>query len=271
MPELPEVELTRRALTRWTVGRPVAAVEVHDPKRFEGDAAALVGRAARGWERRGKYLIGRFDGVALLGHLGMTGKWVEDPGPERPHQRVVLRFGDGQAPARVVFIDPRRFGGCWVMPDDQLEGHPRLAELGPDPTAADFDGARLRAAAGRGAAPLKARLMDQRRVAGLGNIAASEIAWMARVHPHAPVDRVPAEAWDALAEATKEHVAWVIEIEGEGEVQYQSESEADNPFKVYGRAGQPCPRCGAAIARGVLGGRSSFWCPRCQPEAGEEA
>ncbi|PIE17220.1 MAG: hypothetical protein CSA66_06370 [Proteobacteria bacterium] len=175
MPELPEVEIVRRNLSRWMgPERAVVRVAAAAAGRIEGDLQRLVGRRAARWGRRGKVLIGAFDGgVALLSHLGMSGKWVRAPAP-RGYERIVVDLDDG---TRLALVDTRRLGRTWVVDADAVAAHPRLAGLGPDPLADGLDGPTLRArvVAGR-PGPLKTRLLDQARLAGFGNICVAEAA-----------------------------------------------------------------------------------------------
>lgn len=273
MPELPEVEAARRLLSRWTIGRKVAAVDVKDLARITLAPAELIGRTITAWTRRGKLLVAPLDdGVsALVGHLGMTGKWVADPPADRPHQRVVLHFAKAaHKPRTVALVDPRRWGELAVVP---LASDP-MAHLGPDALDSvndvHFGAAGLRAAL-EGARPsptarLKDRLVDQARLAGLGNIAASEIAFRARLSPYAKVAALPAAAWARLVDAIREHLgATIAALDGHSEIDYLSDG-GDNTFLVYGREGLPCPRCQTPIIRTVHAARATFHCPTCQPE-----
>ncbi|TNF29452.1 MAG: hypothetical protein EP329_15660 [Deltaproteobacteria bacterium] len=266
MPELPEVEIVRRNLERWTVGRAIVAIGAPDLGRVDGDPGALVGRRVRAWRRRGKLLLGELAGAdgddGLLGvvsHLGMTGKWVREPG-DRRFVRMTWTLDDGLT---VGLVDARRLGRTFVFAGPP-DAHPRVASLGPDPLHDGLDGATLRARLGRGRAPLKSRLMEQGRVAGLGNICVVEACFRAGVHPHTPLSDVPADRWDALAAGAVAHIHKTLADEAGDEVAYVNEG-GPNPFLAYGREGEPCPHCGDAIVRAVLAGRPSFFCPSCQP------
>jgi formamidopyrimidine-DNA glycosylase len=260
MPELPEVEIVRRNLTRWTVGRTVVRVDAPDQGRLDGDPEALVGRRVRAWRRRGKLLLGELDGdLGVLSHLGMTGKWVHAPG-DRRFVRLTLTLDDGGV---VGLVDARRLGRTTIL-RGRPEDHPTARALGPDPLLDGLTGATLRARLGGGRAPLKQRLLEQGRVAGLGNICVVEACHRARLHPHTPLDAVPDGAWDALAAAALDHIAATLEAEDGDEVAYVNEG-GDNAFLAYGKAGSPCSFCGAIIARAVLAGRPSYYCPACQP------
>ena len=262
MPELPEVEIQRRMLHDISTGARIERVERRDEARFEGEAKRLTGLTIQGWRRQGKYLIADLGQWSMLSHLGMTGQWILNADPDRRHQRVVLHFDNGQ---RVGLIDPRRFGWTWILPSKELHDHPRLATLGLDPLSADFTAQALMTAVGARRTALKNRLMDQKVVAGLGNIALSELCWRASVHPHLPCREIQEDAWPRIVAATIAHIDYVLEVEEGDEIVYLGYEGAVNPFVCYGRAGQGCPRCDAPFIKGQLAGRASYWCPSCQP------
>ncbi len=267
MPELPEVEINRRNLERWTLGRRVGGLCALDPARFEGVASALAGLRFSAWRRHGKLLQGRLeDGSVLQSHLGMTGQWVADPAPDRRGLRVIVALSGAQAPARVGLVDPRRFGRTVVLPPGH-PGAPRaLARLGPDAMRTPLSPQALGAGLGRRSTPLKSRLMDQSFIAGLGNIAVVEIAHRARLHPHVPVHRLGPADHARITGAIAAHIAYVLDVEGGDEIAYLGSASAVNPFLCYGREGEPCPDCATPFVRGALSGRPSFWCPACQPD-----
>jgi len=266
MPELPEVEIVRRNLERWTVGRVVVAVDAPDLGRTEGDPTAIVGRRVLSWRRRGKLLLGALDGgIGVVSHLGMTGKWVREPN-ERRFVRARWTLDDG---GTVGLVDARRLGRTFVF-SGVPDGHPAVAKLGVDPVHDGLDGEPLRARLGRGRAPLKQRLLEQHRVAGLGNICVVEACFRAAVHPHTPLDAVPADRWGPLAAGALDHIAATLLAEDGDEVAYVNEGGA-NTFLAYGREGEPCPRCATPLRREVLAGRPSFFCPACQPPPSRSA
>lgn len=277
MPELPEVELARRDLIRWTVGREILTTTVADPSvvrstistnpadQLAGGAEtlqdALTGRIVEGVSRVGKRLAVRFDGeTSLLVHLGMSGKWVRRDRPTVRHGRLRLDVGDDDA---VWFIDTRRFGCVVPVPSEGLDEALRSG-LGPDALDEALDGPGLSARVQTRAA-IKTALLDQTRLAGVGNIQAGEALWRARIRPDRPASSLSTAEWDALATAIPEQLRWTLDVEGQGEIVYVSEWGSRNPFAVYKRAGEPCPRCETSIERTVHSGRSSFWCPACQP------
>lgn len=270
MPELPEVEVARRWLSRWSAGRAVVDVRVEDPACVrprldtrpsaalpDGAAAlrSLVGEA-RGVVRRGKRLGWASGCGAVLVHLGMTGHWVRRTSDEVPRfGRCGLVLDDG---ATLWFTDARRFG-CLVP----VASFDALGEgLGPDALDEPCDGEALaRRVGGRG--PIKPRLLDQGRLAGLGNIHAAEALWRAGLAPDRSADALDGAAWARLADAIVAQLRFGLEVTDAEEVVYLSDGGA-NPFTVYGREGAACPRCGGSVQRRIQAGRSTFWCPGCQ-------
>jgi formamidopyrimidine-DNA glycosylase len=273
VPELPEVETIVRGLSPVLRGRRVAGVwgsglPLHLARAVDLGAlrAVSVGRAFAGARRIGKYILLEVEGGAGAGvgvHLGMTGRLRVQPAgaPRDRHTHVVFRL-DGDDELR--FVDPRRFG--WVAAGAPLAALPELADLGPDPLA-DLDAAALEAALAGVRAPIKAFLLDQRRIAGIGNIYACEALFLAGVHPTAPAGRVRRRA-PALLAAVREALEGGIARRGTTLRDYVDADglPGDNAgaLLVYGREGLPCPRCGAAVRRRVDAGRSTFFCPRCQ-------
>ncbi len=279
MPELPEVEIVRENLARWTVDRPLIAVAVepgHERRvHAEEGLEALVGDWFRAWHRRGKYLLGELaSGRTVLSHLGMTGKWVATPG-ERRFQRIGLTFGgsDG-SPRDVALVDRRRLSLTWLLAADVASSHPRIASLGPEPWSADpasclgppaegplyaerFAGLRR---------PLQLALMDGSRVAGIGNITALEACFSAQVHPATPTQTLTQADWARIAAGVRQHIVRTLDDERGDEVMYVNDGAGETAFDVYGRAGEPCRRCAQLLRSAKLGGRPSTWCPACQPQ-----
>ena len=279
MPELPEVETTRRGLLPHVVGRTVAQVLLRRPDlrwpipRELG--ALLPGQRIDAIRRRAKYLLlDTAAGSALL-HLGMSGSLRVLPAdtPVRAHDHVdiALRPDAGQ-PARVLrFHDPRRFGCLlWQAPG---ETHPLLAGLGPEPLSDAFDGAAFNGdylfARSRGrAAPVKTFLMDQSVVVGVGNIYAAEALFLAGISPLRAAGKVSRERYGALAKAVQAILAQAIARGGTTLRDFTSPDGAPGYFVqellAYGRGGQPCPRCGRALKQANIGQRASVWCGHCQ-------
>lgn len=265
VPEIAEVEFTRRHLNDWTHTRAVATFEVRDRSRMAGDERSLVGCRMLGWERRGKLLLGRFSGgMAMLSHLGMTGKWVLDPPTDRRHQRLVMTLSRGRT---LALVDTRRFGWTMVGTEEACRSHPRWSNIGPDCLDEAWTGERLAGACLPSRQVLKDRLMNQRVIAGLGNIALVELAFRAGIHPHSPAQALTRTQWEAVTRGMEEHVREVLRVETGGEIGYVGEAKSTNPFAIYGRAGEPCPTCQAPIFRVVWKARPTFFCQACQPLA----
>lgn len=271
MPELPEVEFAARALRRWMEGRRIVAAEAPPSRIFRGsereDFVRLLPGTELEWiERRGKYLLFGFTkGVGLLGHLGMTGKWMRVPQGQAPpsHVRASLELDSGET---IAYRDPRLFGRIAVHRADELFSLPEIRGLGPDPLIDGVDADRLRGRLSRSERPVKVALMDQAVIAGIGNIQATEALFLARIHPARPASSLRPEEVRKLAAAILESIHDTLEVQGEGDaITYVEEARSKNPFRVYGRAGSPCPRCGTALEKVELGGRTSVFCPRCQP------
>jgi len=251
MPELPEAERARRQLER-VVGREIVAVDDRDtyvcrPHAPGEMAAALVGHRLVDTHRRGKFLWAETDGGPALGlHLGMAGSLTVDDAPspedEAHPPRFALDFAGG---GRLALRDKRRLGRAVLEPD--------ISHVGPD--AAEVGREEFRSRVGRGSASLKARLLDQGVVAGVGNLLADEILWRARLSPRRPAGDLSVEELDALRRAVRAAIRDAIRRGG-------AHTGRLNPQRVRGGR---CPRCGAELSRATIGGRTTFWCPACQP------
>lgn len=277
MPELPEVETVRRLLDSTVRGRLIRAARTSrlalHGRPLSGLARALRGRTIRKLERRGKFLLVRLDaGRTLLSHLGMSGRWLFYPDqPERGLEHVHLRldFADG---TKLLYQDPRRFGMLRVVADAKLDEDPSLELLGPDPLASPPTGKGLAQLGRVGRLAVKHFLLDQRRIAGLGNIYASEVLHRAGVDPRRIARSLARPEWDAIAREIRAVLAEAIERSGTTFSMYRTvwgESGGyGDRLRVYDRAGDPCRRCGTAIRRIVQGQRSTFFCPVCQARKG---
>ncbi len=270
MPELPEVETTRRGIEPHLLGRTVSRVIVRNrqlrwpvPARLD---ATLRGQRIEHVRRRGKYLLLGFEQGSLILHLGMSGSLrilpVNQPGEK--HEHVEWQLDDGHC---LRLRDPRRFGAVLWTRRDPLE-HRLLAHLGPEPLSEAFDGDGLHArAAGRRQA-VKPFLMDSRIVVGVGNIYASEALFLAGIHPRRAAGRISLARCRQLATAIKQVLAEAIEQGGTTLRDFTGSDGRPGYFKqrlnVYGRAGESCPRCGQPIRQQVIGQRASYYCPRCQ-------
>jgi formamidopyrimidine-DNA glycosylase len=255
-------------------GRVVRAVKLSG-KRLRGPVSPassrrLVGRRVERTGRVGKYLFLHFDsGLTMLSHLGMSGRWLFSEGPPEAklsHVHVTLDFEDGSV---LRFQDPRRFGMMRVVPTATLDREPELAELGPDPVAEPPDGPALRARARGRTVAIKTFLLDQRQVAGIGNIYASEILHRARVHPARRAGRLDGAEWSAIARETSLVLEEAISRFGTTFSMYRTlwnePGQYGDRLRVYDRDGKPCRNCGRPIRRVVQGQRSTFFCPTCQP------
>ena len=275
MPELPEVETVMRGLAKALTGRRLARVEQHRadlrfplPERF---AARLEGRRIAGFGRRAKYILAELDdGVTWLSHLGMSGRMMlgvgPAPVPER-HDHLIVETDDGQ---HLIYRDTRRFGFMDLIGAGELDDHPRLAGLGIEPLGPELTGRRMRGLFAGRRAPLKAALLDQRRIAGLGNIYVCEALNRARLDPDRPSGGLSAAEAGALARAVRETLEEAVAAGGSSLRDYvQASGELgyfQHSWRVYGREGSPCPcgRKGATVRRSVRSGRSTFFCPVCQ-------
>jgi formamidopyrimidine-DNA glycosylase len=270
MPELPEVETVIRGLAPVLEGRRIASIEMRRPdlrRPFPPDLRQrLTGARVTRLGRRAKYgLIETDRGDTLVFHLGMSGSWRLDPLELGRHDHLLIETEEGR---RLSLHDPRRFGSVDLIPSDRLEKTEPFIRMGPEPLGPAFDGAYLhRALAGR-VAPLKALLLDQRIVAGLGNIYVCDALNLAGIAPGRRGGGVSRRRLDRLAGAIKSVLSEAIEAGGSslrdfvrpnGELGYFS-----SKWRVYGREGKPCPRCSAPIRRRVDGGRSTFHCAQCQ-------
>ncbi|TAH34852.1 MAG: bifunctional DNA-formamidopyrimidine glycosylase/DNA-(apurinic or apyrimidinic site) lyase [Planctomycetota bacterium] len=270
MPELPEVETTRRSIEPHLLGRRVLAVEVREPRlRWrvpKSLAEELPGQTVAAVERRAKYLLWRCQTGTVLLHLGMSGslRVLTRPRPPQPHDHldVVLEGG-----VRLRLRDPRRFGAVLWVRGDPLR-HRLLRGLGPEPLDPGFQGdALFRKARGR-SAPVKAFLLDGRSVAGVGNIYATEALFRAGIHPGRPAGRVSLARYRGLAAALREVLAQALAAGGTTLRDFSDSSGEPGWFALeldaYGRAGRPCRKCGGELRLARLAQRSSVYCPRCQ-------
>jgi formamidopyrimidine-DNA glycosylase len=277
VPELPEVEMVRRRLEPLLVGHEFARVEIHDARLVRPHdpaevAAELVGERVASVDRRGKYLIVGFEsGRVLLIHLRMTGSLrhggrgsLEDD----PHRRAVVRLENG---SDVAYRDVRRFG-TWLLLEPGELGPYLDARVGPEPLDARFTAARLGGRLARRRAPLKAALLDQRTVAGLGNIYADEALWRARLHPLRAALSLDRAELRRLHRAIRATLVHGIARRGSTLRDYALPDGASgtmqDEFRVYGRDGEPCDRCGTPIAKTRVAGRGTWYCPSCQAAAG---
>jgi formamidopyrimidine-DNA glycosylase len=271
MPELPEVETVRRQLAPRLEGRMLVVYRVSDPRWTAPRApnevlGPLVGRRVEALRRRGKYLIAAFeDELFLLMHLRMTGNLLYDAEPSAPYTRAIMGFDDEHT---LSFVDPRRFGTGWL-----LAGEPELdaylgARLGVEPFSEAFTGEHLHALARGSRTPVKAFLLDQRRIAGVGNIYADEALFRAKVHPLRQAGRLSRGQWGLLRDTVREALQEGIDSGGATIDDFRDLDGARGSFQdrflVHLREGKPCPRCGTTIQKMRAAGRGTYVCPRCQ-------
>jgi formamidopyrimidine-DNA glycosylase len=276
MPELPEVEVVRAGLADHVIGRTITRVDVlhprpvrRDPRGPQGFAVALAGRRIEDVRRRGKYLWLPLDGGdALLGHLGMSGQLLVRPAeaPDDRHLRVRMVLTDG---LDLRFADQRMFGGL-SLSDGGAELPPEIVHIARDPLDPLFDEAEFVRRVCRRTAGVKRLLLDQTLVSGIGNIYADEALWRARIHGDRPGDRLTGVQVRTLLQHAREVMTDAL---GEGGTSFDTlyvnvngeSGYFDRSLDAYGRAGQPCGRCGTPIRRVAFMNRSSYFCPRCQP------
>ncbi|WP_448514211.1 DNA-formamidopyrimidine glycosylase [Parathermosynechococcus lividus] len=277
MPELPEVETVRRGLEALTLHQPLVGGEVclarslaypDSPDVFRNN---LRGRYFVGWQRRGKYLLGTFDnGAILVVHLRMSGQllWLATPQPLCSHTRIRWFFPEGM---ELRFVDQRTFGRCWLLPNFEAIAAliPTLATLGPEPLSEAFSPAFLAAQLHRYRRPLKSALLDQRIVAGMGNIYADESLFLAALHPLTPSDALNPNQVERLHQTVHQVLEAGIAAGGTTLRTFVSTLGVNGRYGgqawVYGRKGQPCRVCGTPIEQLRIAGRSSHYCPQCQP------
>jgi formamidopyrimidine-DNA glycosylase len=266
MPELPEVEIARRNLERWFRGRTVVDAEAERTRIFRG-AKSSAFKSVRGRlidvSRKGKYLLLSFDeGRGVLTHFGMTGKWVRrHKGQTEPYSRARFILDDDEV---IHFRDPRMFGRIQPLESDQLWKTEVIQRLGRDPLADGLTPAQLRVAVGSSRQPIKVALLNQTRIAGLGNIHATEALFRSKIHPARLPGGLKAEEWMRLNRGILQAIRFALAQEESDEIHYVEERDTENPFLVYGRAGEPCRRCGTRIRSFVQAGRTTYFCPNCQ-------
>lgn len=269
MPELPEVETTRRGIAPHVVGREIAAVDVREPRLRWPVApelpSALAAQRIDSLERRGKYLLLRTLGGTLLVHLGMSGslRYLPEPAPPGAHDHIDVRFTGG---GLLRFHDPRRFGSFHLSAEP--ERHPLLKDLGPEPLSEGFDAEYLwRTCRGRAVA-IKQHLMNGRVVVGVGNIYANEALFRAGLHPARAAGRIARARFEPLVTAVRDVLGDAIADGGTTLRDYVGADGNPGYFRqrlyVYERAGKPCRVCGHPVRQFTQGQRSTYWCAHCQ-------
>jgi formamidopyrimidine-DNA glycosylase len=274
VPELPEVETIRSRLEPGLVGRTFERVLITDPRLTRPEppevvAAELEGERVRAVRRRGKYLIVEFEsGRHLLIHLRMTGNVLhpaQSASDSDPHRRAVVRLDDG---SDVAYRDVRRFGTWELLEPGELDEYFSARRLGGEPLDRAFTAKALGRAFADRRASVKAALLDQRAAAGVGNIYADEALWRARIHPLRPAGSLSPEEVAALRKGVREALRTGIARQGATLRDYRrpdgGRGSMQARFRVYGRTGEPCSRCGTPIEKIRAGGRGTWFCPHCQ-------
>jgi formamidopyrimidine-DNA glycosylase len=264
VPELPEVETERGRLAARIEGRRIRTARIDDSRLTRPEDPALVaarieGERVTALERRGKYLLIRLEsGTVLVVHLRMTGGFRYEPAS---HERAVLELDEG---TRIAYRDLRRFGTWTLLEPGEADEYLRV-RLGPEPLGRGFTAAFLAQRLTGRRAPVKAAILDQRTVAGLGNIYADEALWHAAIHPRRPAGELSADEITALREGIRNALRRGIRRQGAdlGDGTYAG-GRMQREFKAYGRLGEPCDRCGTPIEKTRAGGRGTSFCPACQ-------
>jgi formamidopyrimidine-DNA glycosylase len=273
MPELPEVETVRRRLAPLVEGRRFDEVEITDARLTRPHDPAEVARELAGErvtlaDRRGKYLILRFEsGRALVIHLRMTGSVLHQARSELaddPHRHALVRLDDG---TDLLYRDIRRFGTWLLLEPPEVDAYID-ARVGREPLVRAYQAKHLAAELAGRRAPIKAAILDQRTVAGVGNIYADEALWRARIHPLTPAAALDAEEVKALHRGIRQALQLGLRRQGSTLRDYRlpdgGSGSAQHEFKVYGRGGEPCERCGTPIDKIRVAGRGTWYCPTCQ-------
>jgi formamidopyrimidine-DNA glycosylase len=273
MPELPEVETICRQLAPQLEGRTLTHVEILDPRWTRPEDPRAVEAQLRGATvervgRSGKYLVWTLSGARYLFiHLRMTGALLFDPPVEPSHVRVRFSLDSGH---RLDYVDPRRFGTGHLVVGAAGRDAYLAARLGVEPFTPGFTTQHLRQLARGRSAPIKAFILDQRRIAGVGNIYADEALFRAGIHPLRAAGRLSGAQWSALREAIEEALAAGIDAKGATIDDFRHVDGARGSFQdrflVHRRGGEPCPRCGRTIRKIVVAGRGTYVCERCQPK-----
>ncbi|ARN90329.1 DNA-formamidopyrimidine glycosylase [Levilactobacillus brevis] len=274
MPELPEVETVRRGLTRLVQGATIAHVEVRYPKMVTPDAdvftAELISRKIERIDRRGKYLLFRFSGdLTMVSHLRMEGKYDVQPegSPVSKHTHVIFHLTDNR---ELRYTDTRKFGRMQLVPTgEETTLAPSLGKLGPEPTAETLTLAYMVKIFGKSHKVVKPFLLDQTRIAGLGNIYADEVLWLSKINPLTPVNTLTPSQLSELRQNIIDEMA--LAIGGHGttvhsfSTAFGEAGQFQNQLHVYGREGEPCERCGTELVKIKVAQRGTHFCPHCQP------
>lgn len=273
MPELPEVETIRRVIEPQIQGLTIEQITVSRREVVAHPTAdefcrCLTGQIFDSMTRRGKFLVIRLkSGDKIIIHLRMTGCLLVTPTahPEEKHTHIIFRLNNGN---ELRFSDARRFGRFWLLQKGEADTYSGIEKLGKEPFASDFTAEYLYARLGNRKKAIKECLMEQSVIAGIGNIYSDEILFTARIYPARPANTLTKEEWSRLASVIPERLTFFIEKNKTTPEEYletKGQDYRNTPvLQVYGHGGEPCPVCGATLCRGVIGGRSSVYCPVCQ-------
>lgn len=275
MPELPEVEAIKRVIEPQIQGLSIKKVDIRRPEVIARPTAeefceSLSGQVISKMERRGKFLlIWLDDGGRVILHLRMTGCLLPAPAgyPEEKHTHLVFELDNG---FELRFSDTRRFGRFWLVRKGEEDTYSGIGNLGKEPFDTAFTADYLRSRLEKRKKAVKVCLLDQSIIAGIGNIYSDEILFRAKINPARPANSLTGEEWERLAKIIPDCLSFFIEknaVTPEEYLETKGQDYRNTPFlQVYGHAGEPCPVCGEALCRTVIGGRSSTYCPKCQME-----
>lgn len=273
MPELPEVETIKRVIEPQIQGRSIENIFIHQPAVIAHPAAEefrsqLIGQIISRMDRRGKFLVFLLDsGDRIILHLRMTGCLLLTSAdlPEEPHTHLTFQLTGGR---QLRYSDTRRFGRFWFLKKGETDTFSGIEKLGKEPFDPEFSSEYLMERLGKRKKAIKECLLEQKVIAGIGNIYSDEILFAARIHPARPASSLTLEEWQRLAAAIPERLSFFIaknEISPEEYLSSKGKDYRNTPFlQVYGKEGSLCPLCGERLQRMVIGGRSSVFCPSCQ-------
>lgn len=280
MPELPEVENIRLQLEKYLVGHKIKNITVNHPKILEGDVNSIQGKKILGVRRLGKLLVIDFNNASSLScHVKMTGQLIYR-GPNLPNPPDISPKIVGGVPGKhthliinldkngvLYYNDLRRFGWLKILPTEAVEKLDFVAKLGPEPLK-ELNRGNFAFILRKSTKPIKNLLMDQSKIAGVGNIYANDALWLAKIDPKKPADKLSQSEEEKLLEAIEEVLKRGIKKGGASENNYVRPDGTEGSYQkhtlVYNRAHEPCKRCGTKIEKYVLGGRGTYWCPKCQ-------
>lgn len=272
MPELPEVETVRRDLEKFLVGRRIEQIRISYPRLVQSDMenflSHLTGATVVAMNRRGKYLLFNLGEETMVSHLRMEGKWLLFPKAEVPENKHFHAFFDLDNDQTLVYQDVRKFGTLELVKTSSLLSYFTQKKLGAEPTEEELDLVRFERAILSSRKPLKSRLLDQVAVSGLGNIYVDEVLWASNLHPQRLSSSLASQEVATLRNEIIRIMALAIDMGGSTIRSYRNALGEDGRMQdyhqVYGKTGQPCPRCQTPIEKIKIGGRGTHYCPQCQ-------